>query len=229
VLQSANATSTDAFVREQLPSVDPITGDTVYPGRIEYPLDYDQRHSLTAVFQSVLNPQAGPTVLGGHPLGALETAFVVRFASGLPYTLTNAPGDSLVSDINGARLPSYTTLDLLIRKPIPFGNKFASIYLDIRNVFNTTTIQYVQRSTGTPYLDKDTIQAQAEAAYNAHPEPIPYESPRYRAFADLNANGILEGQAELLPLYLRAAQDYNTPVFQYGNPRLWRLGLEVMF
>ncbi|MEZ4412237.1 MAG: TonB-dependent receptor [Gemmatimonadales bacterium] len=229
VLQSANATSTNAFVREQLPSIDPATGDTVYPGRVEYPLDYDQRHALTAVFQSVLNQQAGPTVLGGHPFGALETAFVVRFASGLPFTLTNAAGDSLVSDINGMRLPSYTTLDLLIRKPIPFGSNFASIYLDIRNVFNTSTIQYVRQDTGTPYLDEGSIQAQAEAAYNAHPEPIPYESPRYRAYADLNANGILEGQAELLPLYVRAARDYNMPVFQYGNPRLWRLGLEVSF
>jgi hypothetical protein len=32
-----------------------------------------------------------------------------------------------------------------------------------------------------------------------------------------------------MPLYLRAAQDYNTPVFQYGNPRLLRLGLELAF
>ncbi len=229
VLQSANATSTDPFVREQLPTIDPITGDTVYPGRVEYPLDYDQRHALTAVFQSVLNRQAGPTILGGHPLGALETALVLRFASGLPYTRTNAAGDSLASGINALRLPSYTTLDLLIRKPIPFGSNFASIYLDIRNAFNTSTIQYVRRDTGTPYLDEGGLQDQAEAAYNAHPESIPYESPRYRTYADLDANGLVEGEAELMPLYLRAAQDYNTPVFQYGNPRLFRLGLEVMF
>jgi hypothetical protein len=216
-------------VREQLPTIDPITGDTVYPGRVEYPLDYDQRHALTAVFQSVLNRQAGPTILGGHPLGALETALVLRFASGLPYTRTNAAGDSLASGINALRLPSYTTLDLLIRKPIPFGSNFASIYLDIRNAFNTSTIQYVRRDTGTPYLDEGGLQDQAEAAYNAHPESIPYESPRYRTYADLDANGLVEGEAELMPLYLRAAQDYNTPVFQYGNPRLFRLGLEVMF
>ena len=95
----------------------------------------------------------------------------------------------------------------------------------MRNAINRSTVQYVRRDTGTPGLDETGIQAEALAAYNAHPEPIPYESPRYRAFADLNANGVIEGQAELLPLYVRAARDYNTPVFQYGSPRLWRLGL----
>lgn len=229
VLQQATATSTDAFLRQELPTIDPITGDTNYPGRVEYPLDYDRRHALTAVFQSQLSAVAGPTVLGGHPLSALETALIVRFASGLPYTMTNAAGDSLVSGVNALRLPSYTTLDLLVRKPIPFGRNFASIYLDIRNAFNQSTIQYVRRDTGTPTLDEGTIQAQARAAYEEHPESIPYESPRYRAYADLNANGLLEGETELLPLYDRAAHDYNTPVFQYGSPRLFRLGFEVVF
>lgn len=229
VLQQATATSTDPFVREQLPTIDPITGDTSYPGRIEYPLDYDRRHALTAVFQSVVNTGGGPALLGGHPFGALESALILRYASGLPYTLTNAAGDSLVSGINELRLPSYTTVDLLIRKPIPFGKYFASIYLDVRNATNQSTVQYVRRDTGTPGLDEPGIQAEALAAYNAHPEPIPYESPRYRAFADLNANGVIEGKTELLPLYVRAARDYNTPVFQYGSPRLWRLGFEIAF
>ena len=185
--------------------------------------------ALTAIFQSVVNPGAGPSLLGGHPFGSLETSVILRFASGLPYTLTNTAGDSLISDINGLRLPSYTTFDLLIRKPIPFGTNFASIYLDIRNAFNTSTVQYVRQDTGTPTIDADMLEAQARAAYDAHPESIPYESPRYRAFADLNANGVLEGEGELMPLYRRAAQDYNTPVFQYGSPRLMRLGFEVQF
>ncbi len=229
VLQRATATSTNAFLRLQLPSIDPVSGDTVYPERVEYPLDYDQRHALTAVFQSVVNPGGGPTLLGGHPLGSLETAAIVRFASGLPFTQTNAAGDTLVSSVNGLRLPSYTSLDLLIRKPIPLGSTLASIYLDIRNFFNTSTIESVRRDTGTPTLDAGSIEAQAQAAYEAHPESIPYESPGYRAWADLDANGLLQGEAELLPLYRRAAQDYNTPVFSYGSPRTFRLGLELQF
>ena len=230
VLQQATATSTSPFLRLRLPSIDPATGDTVYPGRVEYPLDYDQRHTLNAVVQSVLSPSAGPTVLGGRIFGRLQMSAIYRYTSGLPYSRTNAAGDSLVGDPNGYRLPSSSTLDFLIRKPIPLGGRsMGSIYLDVRNVFNVTTTESVRRDTGTPSLDPASIQAEAEAAYAAHPEPIPYESPRYRAYADLDGNGILEGQCELLPLYQRAAQDYNTPVFQYGTPRLMRLGVEVMF
>jgi outer membrane receptor protein involved in Fe transport len=229
VLQQANATSTSAFLRARLPSIDPATGDTVYPGRVEYPLDYDRRHSFNAIFQSVLNPMAGPRVLGGHPLGAIQASAIFRYGSGLPYSRTNAAGDSLVGDPNGFRLPSFSTLDFLIRKPVPLGRGFASIYLDMRNVFNVSTVESVRRDTGTPGLDPAGIQSEAQAAYDAHPEPIPYESARYRAYADLDGNGIVEGQAELLPMYVRAAQDYNTPVFVYGSPRLMRLGVELLF
>ena len=162
-------------------------------------------------------------------LGALEAAAILRYQSGLPYSTYNATGDSLTSDPNGLRLPSYSTADFLIRKPIPLGRVMGSIYLDIRNVFNVTRVEAVRRDTGTPDIDADALEDQARAAYEAHPEPIPYESPRYRAYADLDANGILSGEAELLPLYRRAAEDYNTPVFQYGSPRLFRLGFEVMF
>jgi outer membrane receptor protein involved in Fe transport len=229
VLQQATATSTDAFLRVRLPSIDPITGDTVYPGRVEYPLDYDQRHTVNAILQGILSPTAGPTVLGGHIFGRLTMSGIFRYTSGLPYSRTNAAGDSLVGDPNGYRLPSYSTFDFLFRKPIPFNGGMASLYLDVRNVFNVTRIESVRRDTGTPGLDPASIQAEAQSAYNAHPEPIPYESPRYRAYADLDGNGILEGQTELLPLYQRAAQDYNTPIFQYGTPRLLRLGVEVLF
>jgi hypothetical protein len=69
----------------------------------------------------------------------------------------------------------------------------------------------------------------AEDAYQAHPEEIPYESPRYRASADLDGNGYIEGRAELFPLYLAAAQDYTQPLFAYGPPRLVRLGVEFLF
>ena len=66
-------------------------------------------------------------------------------------------------------------------------------------------------------------------AYNAHPESIPYESTRYRSWADLDHNGYLEGQGELLPLYLAAARDAAQPLFYFGQPRLFRLGVELSF
>jgi hypothetical protein len=58
---------------------------------------------------------------------------------------------------------------------------------------------------------------------------IPYESPSYRAFADTDGNGFIEGRGELFPLYLAAARDFTQPLFAYGSSRLVRLGVELLF
>jgi hypothetical protein len=99
----------------------------------------------------------------------------------------------------------------------------------VRNLLNRRNIVAVRRDTGVPEPDEGTIIQLAEAAYQAHPETIPYESARYRAYADLDHNGFVEGRTELLPLYLAAARDYSQPIFAYGVPRLVRLGLELLF
>ena len=69
----------------------------------------------------------------------------------------------------------------------------------------------------------------AAVALAAHPEPIPYESARYRANGDLDGNGYISGRDELFPLYVAAARDISQPLFAYGAPRLVRLGLELLF
>ena len=80
-----------------------------------------------------------------------------------------------------------------------------------------------------PGLGEAGILAAAQAAYQAHPGAIPFESPRYRGWADLDHDGVLSGQAELLPLYVVAARDFYQPLFAYGPPRLVRLGVEFIF
>jgi hypothetical protein len=69
----------------------------------------------------------------------------------------------------------------------------------------------------------------AQEAYEANPGPITYESSRYRPWADLDGNGVIEGPGELLPLYQEASEDFNQPIFYYGPPRLLRLGVELGF
>ncbi len=69
----------------------------------------------------------------------------------------------------------------------------------------------------------------AEEAYAANPGPIPYESIRYREWADLDGDGFVAGRDELFPLYLAAARDFTQPLFAYGPPRLMRLGVELLF
>jgi hypothetical protein len=73
------------------------------------------------------------------------------------------------------------------------------------------------------------VDSLAEAAYEANPGEIPFESARYRPFADTNGDGYIAGREELFPLYQAAARDFTQPLFAYGPPRLARLGVEFLF
>ncbi|MES2304181.1 MAG: TonB-dependent receptor [Gemmatimonadota bacterium] len=230
VLQRAEATVTDAFELRRLVQIDPNTHDTLAaPARASFPLDYDRRLSLIATFDGELNPAFGPRVLGVRPFGSLLASAVLRYGSGLPYSRTDITGDNLVAEPNGSRLPAQYTLDMLFRRPVKFGSMVGGIYLDARNILNTRNQTSVRRDTGSPFASEATITKLATDAYNANPNPIPYESSRYRRSADLNNDGVIAGQSELLPLYVAAARDFTQPLFVYGPPRLMRFGLEVLF
>ena len=226
-LQKADASASDAFRLFRLLRIAP-NGDTIIPASVEFPLDYDRRHGLSVIFTGKVPEGWGPRVGRLTVLGGFEGSAIGRYSSGLPYSRTNAAGDSLLGLPNSYRLPSASTIDMLLRRPFRLGAVRSSVYLDVRNLLNTRNIVAVRRDTGTPHLGDPQIQAEADRAYQAHPEPIPYESPRYRAWADLNGDGQVAG-SELPPLYLAAARDYYQPLFAYGAPRLLRFGFEVIF
>ncbi|HEV8266022.1 MAG TPA: TonB-dependent receptor, partial [Gemmatimonadales bacterium] len=222
-LQQATATATDAFELLRRIRLDPA-GDTIDPARVEFPLDYDRRHSLTVIAQGRVSDSAGPRLLAGF-----EAAAIVRWSSGLPFTMTNATGDTLIGLPNSHRLPPQRTVDMLLRRRLRLGGWQGSVYLDVRNLFNRRNIEAVRRDTGEPDLGEPQLAALAEQAYQAHPEAIPYESSRYRSFADTDGNGLIEGRGELYPLFLAAARDYAQPLFSFGPPRMFRLGIELVF
>jgi hypothetical protein len=120
-------------------------------------------------------------------------------------------------------------VDLLIRRPLRVGGTRGGIYFDVRNLLNRRNIIAVRRDIGLPAPSDAAVMEMAEAAYEAHPEEIPYESSYYRDYADTDRNGYLQGRAELFPLYLAAAKDFTQPLFAYGPPRLVRLGIEFLF
>ena len=227
-LQKADASASDAFRLFRLLRIAPNGTDTIFPASVEFPLDYDRRHGLSVIASGKVDEGWGPRVLGLTILGGFEGSAIGRYNSGLPFTRTNAAGDSLLGLPNSYRLPSTSTVDLLLRRPFRVGAVRSSVYLDVRNLINKRNIVAVRRDTGTPALGDPAIQAEADRAYQAHPEPIPFESPRYRGWADLNGDGLVSG-SELPPLFLAAARDYYQPLFSYGAPRLLRLGFEVIF
>jgi outer membrane receptor protein involved in Fe transport len=236
-LQSAKATSTDPFLLNRLIVIDPQTGDTNRPARAEFPLDFDQRHTLTVIGRGKVRAEAGPRLLGVRPIAGLEGAVIFRALSGLPFSqldtiptdsVTGGPG-SIAGLPNGERLPWTTTVDLLVRRPFKVGRTMGGVYLDVRNLLNHRNVVAVRRDSGEPGANDSTITRLAEDAYAAHPEPIPYESSRYRAGADLNKDGYVATREELFPMYEAAARDFSQPLFAYGPPRLVRLGFEVLF
>jgi Carboxypeptidase regulatory-like domain len=227
-LQSAQATATDAFQLLQRIRLDP-TGDTINPARVEFPLDYDRRHSVTVIGQGRVPDYWGPRIAGGYPMAGLEATTIVRYSTGLPFTMTNATGDTLIGLPNSHRLPPTMSVDMLLRRPLSIAGRRGTVYLDVRNILNRRNVEAVRRETGQPSLDSVSIAALAENAYAQHPEAIPYESPRYRASADLNGDGLIEGRGELFPLFLAAARDFTQPLFAYGAPRMFRLGVELLF
>ena len=228
-LQQATASSTSAFLLRRVIRIDSLTHDTIFPAKVEFPLDYDRRHTLTLILQGQVRDSAGPSFAGFRPIAGLEAALIGRYNSGLPYTSRPLGSDTLNSLPNDARLPATTTLDLLVRRPLALGGMHGGVYLDVRNLLNQRNTVAVRRDTGTPEPPEEVISAMATQAYQAHPEAIPYESERYRPQADLNHDGMIAGQDELLPMYVDAARDFSQPLFAYGAPRLVRLGVELLF
>ncbi len=51
----------------RLLAVDPTTGDTIRPARAEFPLDFDQRHTLTVIVRGKAPAALGPRILGVRP------------------------------------------------------------------------------------------------------------------------------------------------------------------
>ena len=228
-IQVATATATNAFQLLRRIRLDTLTGDTINPARVEFPLDYDRRHGVTVIAQGRLGDETGPRLFGVRMLAGLEAAAIFHYSSGLPYTRTNATGDTLIGLPNSFRLPADFSLDALIRRPIRVRGLNGGIYVDGRNLLNRRNTVAVRRDTGQPGLTDATLQSLAQQAYQAHPEAIPYESPRYRPWADTDGNGSIEGAGELLPLFLAAARDFAQPLFYFGPPRVLRMGIELTF
>ena len=97
----------------------------------------------------------GRSIAGVRPFAGIEGTVIYRIASGLPFTFTNAAGDSIIGLPNDGRLPSTSSLDMLLRRPIRFGAVRGSVYVDVRNLLNRRNVVAVRRDTGK------TVQTEA--------------------------------------------------------------------
>lgn len=142
-------------------SVDPYTGEQQKLPLTEYPLNYDQTHTLNASLNLVWGDGQGPTIGGLKLLENTMVSVTGTFASGLPYTRETEKGQP-TTEFNSQRLPSGFSTEAHLERGFKLrdifgesvGNLELSFYADVFNLLNNTsaaTIRLSRVSGGSRY------------------------------------------------------------------------------
>ena len=139
----------------------------VYPKR-EYPLDFDQRHTLSAILAYQI--PSGPGV-----------SVNMRYGSGLPYTRRSISGER-IGNINDGRMPYSFTSDLKLYQAFSTGKFTHSFFVQVENLFDKRNILNVYDVTGRPDFDGQDFTGRDDtyrALYRFYAyDPLNYSAPR---------------------------------------------------
>jgi outer membrane receptor protein involved in Fe transport len=135
------------------------TEDTLAPVT-EYPLDFDQRHTITGVVDFRVPRDSKARLFGVKVPTEWGVNVVGHYGSGLPYTLTDVSGLRL-GDRNAGRLPANYTVDMRLNKDFRFSmnNYLVSFFVEVDNLFNRQNVIQVYPLTGRPDYDGSTPTA----------------------------------------------------------------------
>ena len=146
-----------------------------YPAQFKstrlYPLDWDRTHILNVNVSLSWARDEGPEVFGFLPLENTYWNFLLRAASGLPYTPTGR--DIAFVPKNSARQPGNVQLDIQILKEWPIEPITVGVFVEALNVLGTKNVRYVYSDTGQPDF---TLVGNHSAEYMA--DPSNYYAPR---------------------------------------------------
>lgn len=171
------------------------------------PVDFDQRHKITAIADIRAGRGEGPKLGDMHPLQNAGVNFVFQAGSGTPYTPVDVWNEiSLASAaprpsgrINSRYSPWTYRLDLKANKMFYVSNLAFDVYVWVLNVFDTKNVVDVYEGTGLPdntgFLATSTAENIAagidaeqgdgyyEAMYNLRQnDPNNYDMPRQIRF-----------------------------------------------
>ncbi len=124
----------------------------------EYPLDFDQRHTITAIADFRVPADWRGNLYGMPVPGDWGLSMVARYGSGLPYTRTDEQGNR-IGDRNSSRLPASYTVDVRLNKDFQMGPDKFTIFAEIENLFNRRNILNVYTRTGQADSDGNSIGA----------------------------------------------------------------------
>ena len=121
-----------------------------------HPLAWDQRHIFSGTLDIQLPFDAAINLIG-------------NYSSGLPYTPN--PRAPIKPDINSKRYPATYNVDALVSKQSRIGGLTYTLFVDIRNVFNTKNLDDI--------LDAVTYDRYGiPLSSQKHSHPLSWNSPR---------------------------------------------------
>ncbi len=115
----------------------------------EFPLNFDQRHTVTAVLNYRVPRDWQGNLFGLTVPGAWGLGMVGHYGSGLPYTPTDAFGNRL-GERNEGRLPARYTVDMRFHKDFHLGlkDRMFSFFVEVDNLFDRHNVINVYSRTG---------------------------------------------------------------------------------
>ena len=128
------------------------------PPLTEYALDFDQRHTVTAVLDYRVPPAWSANLFGLRIPGAWGLSLVGYYGSGLPYSRTDADGNRL-GERNENRLPAGYSVDMRFNKDFFFKGpeRMLTFFVEVDNLFNRHNVLDVYSRTGLPDDDNNVI------------------------------------------------------------------------
>ncbi|MCX6138352.1 MAG: TonB-dependent receptor [Ignavibacteriales bacterium] len=115
----------------------------------EYYLDFDQSHDFSVNLNLNIPKGKGPSIFGVLPLSDFNLNVLLQAGSGLPYTPYVDP--SVRIDLNSARKPWTSTVDLRMIRKFWFSEIAASLFVEVTNLLNTENVRNVYSRSGKPF------------------------------------------------------------------------------
>ncbi len=179
-----------------------IAWTTSNPPKQTSPLDFDQRHKISANFDWRFGKGEGPTVGGGKILQNTGLNVLLTTASGTPYTPVEvydevtlaAVSTTPIGPTNSRYGPWTSTIDLKLDRGFAVGGMNLNAYIWVLNLLDRKNALAVFESSGsaasTNWLDTEAGQAflaqtgsSGEATYDlAQSNPRLYGNPRLVRF-----------------------------------------------
>ncbi len=209
--------------------VDPYTGEPFELPKIDYPLEFDQRHTIVGNLDLLL-----PSTLP-EPLRDIDLNILTQIGSGLPYTKRDNR-NYIVGVTNACRMPWTWTVDLKFQKIIDVRGLKFSLFCEITNLFNTRNILKLYPNTGRTddnewLMDKRTYLDQTWPSAYKDQDRIPVYKPEgehnIRAAderRDLDKDGYIT-KDEWYQSYENAYKDYMNDPYFFGSPRHISIGI----